>query len=44
MEKIRVIALRKKFILMIQQAAAIYSEQIKEGNMGKTSSITITEQ
>lgn len=29
---------------MIQQAAAIYSEQIKKGNMGKTSPITTTEQ
>lgn len=29
---------------MIHQAAAIYSEQIKEGNMGKTSLITTMEQ
>lgn len=29
---------------MIQQAAAIYSEQIREGNMGKTSPIATTEQ
>lgn len=29
---------------MIQQAAAIYSEQIREGNTGKTSPIATTEQ
>lgn len=44
MEKIRVTVIKKKFILVIQQAATIYSEQIKEGNMGKTSPMTTTEQ
>lgn len=44
MEKIRVTVIKKKFILVIQQAATIYSKQIKEGNMGKTSPMTTTEQ
>lgn len=44
MEKFRVTVIKKKFILVIQQAVPNDSEQIKEGNMGKTSPVTATEQ
>lgn len=44
MEKFRVRVIKKKLILVIQQAASNDSEQIKEDNMGRTSPITTTDQ
>lgn len=44
MEKIRVTVIKKKGILVIQQAAPNDSEQIKEDNRGKASPVASTDE